>query len=200
MAAEEQSRRLDSQAEQERLKADLQRAYAKLHALEVGLGTQKNCSTEVSDRRLASYDDLEDWAEEVLGETVFIHRQALKDCRKNGHPNMLQRIEQALLIIRDFVVPAFREGGLERKDRARARLAEIGMDDCPCFSNREAAKHEPEYSVVYEGERAVLYDHIRYGNGYNNANQVRIYYFWDEERRRFVVGKMPSHLRNNLTN
>jgi hypothetical protein len=30
--------------------------------------------------------------------------------------------------------------------------------------------------------------------------RVRIYYSWDEVRQRFVIGKMPTHLRNNLTN
>jgi hypothetical protein len=57
------------------------------------------------------------------------------------------------------------------------------------------------YSVPYgNDDTRVLYDHFKYGNGYDNANQFRMYYFWDVERKRLVIGKMPSHLRNNLTN
>jgi len=54
--------------------------------------------------------------------------------------------------------------------------------------------------VPHGHETRVLYDHLKYGTGYDNANQVRIYYFWDDEKQQHVVGKMPSHLPNNLTN
>lgn len=112
---------------------------------------------------------------------------------------MLERMSAALIVIRDYVVPFRIHGGLERRALAREKLGELGMEDTPCFAVRDEAKRTPGYSVQYEGETWVLFDHIKYGNGYDNANQIRIYYFWDESRRRFVIGKMPSHLRNNLT-
>ena len=90
-------------------------------------------------------------------------------------------------------------GGLQLFENARRKLAEIGMSDSACFVDREEAARRPGYSVPYEGRTEYLYDHIKFGNGYDNANQVRIYYFWDGRGKRFVIGKMPSHLRNNLT-
>ncbi|MBN9555767.1 MAG: hypothetical protein J0H61_14035, partial [Alphaproteobacteria bacterium] len=113
---------------------------------------------------------------------------------------MLDRIQRALLVIRDFVVPSRICGGLERVNLAREKLAELGMVDTACFVNRDEAKRTAGYTISYEGRVVVLSDHIKYGNGYDNANQIRIYYAWDEVRQRFVIGKMPSHLRNNLTN
>jgi hypothetical protein len=136
---------------------------------------------------------------EALGDHIYIHEAALKDCRKNGHDNMLSRIEKVLLVIRDFIVPFKLKGGLDLRDEAIRRLAEIGMVDKPCFVDRDEAKRAPGYSVRYEGAPQILFDHIKFGNGYDNANQIRIYYFWDAQRKRFVIGKMPSHLRNNLT-
>lgn len=73
------------------------------------------------------------------------------------------------------------------------------MKDSGCFVNRDEARKNSAYAVHYEGSLHVLYDHLKYGKGYDNANQIRIYYFWDEVRKRHVVGKMPSHLKNNLT-
>lgn len=201
LAAEEQDRRLAAEAAQQRLESENLRLASKAEALGGRFAVQRSDVRIVApSRRLASYDDLEDWAEEVLGEAVRIHPQALKDCRKNGHMNMLERTARALIVIRDFVVPALREGGLARQELARTKLAELGMEDTNCFADRDAAKHHAEYSVMYEGQRQVLYDHIKYGNGYDNANQIRIYYFWDAARKSLVVGKMPSHLRNKLTN
>jgi hypothetical protein len=201
LALEEQARRLASDAELESFKQANARIEAKARALEYQLAARAVTSNEQlkEDRPLKSYDDLEDWAEEVLGEHVYIHQAALKDCRKNGHNNMLQRISDALIVIRDYVVPARMNVGLDRRELAREKLAELGMEDTPCFVDRDEARRTTGYSVLYGGESQILYDHIKYGNGYDNANQIRIYYFWDGEAKRFVIGKMPTHLRNNLT-
>jgi hypothetical protein len=200
LATSEQDRVRALDAEVERLKSEFARVEAKNSALDYQL---KNRPAEIKleplqDRRLNSYSDLEDWADEVLGEHLYIHASALKDCRKHGHEKMLSRIESALLVIRDHIVPARMKGGKER-DVAQQKLTELGMDDTPCFVDREEAKKAAGYSVSYENQTRILFDHIKYGNGYDNANQIRIYYFWDEDKKRFVIGKMPTHLRNNLT-
>lgn len=201
LAEEQQGRRLAAENEVERLKAEVARLEAKANMLEFNLGQRSEPEAERSvDRQLQSYEDLEDWSEEVLGDAVYIHSAALKDCRKNGHPAMLARIEAALLIMRDYMTPFRRAGDTSMRDSARTKLAELGFEDTACFADRDEAYRRPQYSVSHGGETRVLYDHLKYGNGYNNANQVRIYYFWDDNKRQHVVGKMPSHLRNNLTN
>lgn len=201
LAHEEVAKRLALEAEAERLRTEAARLTAKASALERSLGSPaKETTDSVPQRRLSSYLDLEDWAGEVLGPNVYVHPAALKDCRKNGHENMLDRIEAALLVIRDFVVPARKDGGIERRDLAKKKLLELGMDDTACFVERDEAKRSPPYKVQYNGTSVVLFDHIKYGNGYDNANQIRIYYTWDAKNEVFVIGKMPSHLKNNMTN
>ncbi|MDO1558027.1 hypothetical protein Q0812_01120 [Brevundimonas sp. 2R-24] len=199
LAQSEQDKRIEAEREVERLKSEVTRLRTKADALQVGYRDRSEISETVEDRPLVSYDDLEDWAEEVLGDAVYIHPSAIKDCRKNGHANMMKRIEGALLIMRDHMTPA-RKGRQGQKEEARRLLGELGMEDSACFVDREEAKRRPGYSVVYGGETRVLYDHIKFGTGYDNANQIRIYYFWDDEAQRHVVGKMPSHLKNNMTN
>ncbi len=201
LAQEEQVKRLAADAEIERLKEEISRLAAKAFALEHHLSEKADHSSVVAkaDRPLEAYEDLEDWADEVLGYTVRIHHAALKDCKKNGHDNVLDRIESALIVIRDYLVPLKMHGGIDRRDLLHEKLGEIGMEDTPCFVDRDEAKRAPGYSVQYEGNAEVLFDHIKYGNGYDNANQIRIYYFWDSQRKRLVIGKMPSHLKNNLT-
>lgn len=202
LALEEQEKRRASDADLERLKEDNKKLQSKNEALDHALRSRGDVAQSAAPgpRQLASYEDIDDWAEEVLGAHVRIHPGAIKDCRKNGHNSMLWRVEAALLIIRDYVVPARIHGGLDRQNESRNKLAEIGMEDTPCFVDRDEAKRTIGYTVQYEGEKRVLNDHIKFGNGYDNANQIRIYYFWDTARQRFVIGKMPSHLRNNLTN
>lgn len=201
LAQSEQDRRVFAEREAEKLKLEIERLEAKVKAIERGYATGVSADVgPAQDRKLESYADLEDWAEEVLRGEVVVHPAALKDCRKNGHVNMLERIEKALIIMRDFMTPARRENDLRIREEGDRRLAELGMKDSGCFVNRDEARKTPGYSVHYEGAPHVLYDHIKFGKGYDNANQIRIYYFWDEERKLHVVGKMPSHMKNNLTN
>lgn len=202
LAQSEEILRLEAERHNESLKADISRLNDKIGVLEFSL-RQKQISVPASRSDyipLRSYDELEDWAEAVLGNSVYIHQAALKDCKKNGHLNMIERIEKALLIIRDHITPARKFNDLSQRDIANKKLAEIGFSDSACFANRDEAKKRDEYSVSYGDGKRVMYDHLKYGTGYNNANQVRIYYFWDEEKSCHVVGKMPSHLPNKLTN
>jgi hypothetical protein len=201
-ARDEQNRRLTESAEVERLKAEVARQEAKNKSLEYHLSNRQSTTqaVDIPPLRLTSYENLETWAEYVLNDHVYIHDMALKDCKKNGNRKMLERIESALLVIRDYLVPYHMQGGLDTRTEADTKLAELGMSDSPCFVDREDAKRTPGYTVQYEGEKRYLYDHIKYGNGYDNANQIRIYYFWDDRGKRFVIGKMPSHLPNSLTN
>ena len=152
-----------------------------------------------AERELASYDDLEDWADEVLGPHIFIHNKAIRECRKNGHPDMLERIANTLLAIRDHWIPFKLEGGLERKEAATSALAALGVEDEGCFTRREKASEKPEYSVREGTITWVLYDHFKYGNSRQNSEQFRMYYAWDEEGRRLIIGKMPSHLPNDMS-
>jgi hypothetical protein len=202
LAQEEQLKLTTENAEVERLKAEITKLEGKNKFLVFHLSNRAVEPTTVEkkhDARLESFDALESWAEEVLGDQVYIHEAALKDCKKNGHVNMLDKIEKALLVIRDYVIYSRLDGGHESRTFATNKLAELGMEDVPCFVNRDEAKRTAGYSVKYEGETRVLYDHIKFGNVPGNAKQVRIYYFWDNDRKRFVIGKMPSHLKNNLT-
>ena len=148
-------------------------------------------------RQLKSYDELEDWAEEVLGPHIYIHTKALKDCRKNGHPDMLERIGDTLLTIRDYWITSKLEGGLDKKQSAEKALAALGVDDEGCFARREKASEKPDYSVRDGNVTRVLYDHFKYGNSRQNSEQFRIYYAWDDEGGRLIIGKMPSHLPND---
>ncbi|MFT4913093.1 MAG: hypothetical protein ACI9YM_001681 [Brevundimonas sp.] len=201
LAQAEQDRRVAAEREVERLKLEVKRLEAKAAAIQFGYASSSDNEPDVSsDRKLDSYADLEEWAEEVLRDAVIIHQAALRDCRKNGHPNMIERIEKALIIMRDYMTPSRRSNDVALRDEGERRLGELGMRDSGCFVNRDEARKSPGYSVNYEGDSRVLYDHIKYGKGYDNANQIRIYYFWDEDRKRHVVGKMPSHMKNNLTN
>lgn len=183
----------------EQLKNENDRLRARIYQFEQSKADTAEGVQIVADRVLESYDDLGDWSEEVLGPHIVLHSRALKECRQTGHPNMLGRIEKTLLAIRDYWIPYKLNGGIETRDAARQALAELGVEDEPCFARRDKAKEKPDYAVRDGNVTRILYDHFKYGNSRNNAEQFRMYYSWDVERQKLIIGKMPSHLPNDQT-
>ncbi|MFB0611980.1 hypothetical protein [Aurantiacibacter poecillastricola] len=188
-----------AQQDVQRMQDEIGRLKAENYRLRSSAQNATVVEEKPAERELASYDDLEDWADEVLGPHIFIHNKAIRECRKNGHPDMLERIASTLLAIRDHWIPFKLEGGLDRKETAEKALAELGVEDEGCFTRREKASEKPEYSVREGRITWVLYDHFKYGNSRQNSEQFRMYYAWDEEGHRLIIGKMPSHLPNDMS-
>lgn len=196
---DEMRTRLDVEAREEALKAEVETLKRRLTDA-IRQQPVEAAGTARTERPLESYDDLQDWAEEALGEDIVIMPQAAKDCRKNGSAAMLRRIESVLIVLRDEYVPARKSGDRDFRMRAEKSLQTLGFEETPCFANRDDARKWHQYSVVYRNEKTILYDHFKNGNGYDNSSQARIYYAWDNELQRLVIGKMPSHLKNSHTN
>ncbi|MGB3795253.1 MAG: hypothetical protein WA957_03010 [Alteraurantiacibacter sp.] len=186
-----------AQQDVQRMQDEIGRLKSENYRLRTSVLNSATVEEKPTGRPLESYDDLEDWADEVLGPHIFIHNKAIRECRKNGHPDMLERIANTLLAVRDYWIPFKLEGGLDRKETAVNALAALGVEDEGCFTRREKASEKPEYSVREGTITWVLYDHFKYGNSRQNSEQFRMYYAWDEDGRRLIVGKMPSHLPND---
>lgn len=60
-----------------------------------------------------------------------------------------------------------------------------------------AVKRYPsDYTVWYKEKKYVLSEHLRVGG--DTENLVRIYYFYDKDIKKFVIGSLPGHLRTTV--
>lgn len=66
-------------------------------------------------------------------------------------------------------------------------------------SGGETTMNIPEYSVRWEGKRHLLEMHMGKGGGFEPRYCLRVYFCFDEDSERVLVGHMPSHLPNSLT-
>jgi hypothetical protein len=55
------------------------------------------------------------------------------------------------------------------------------------------------YFVSWNGRRRVMDMHIVKGGGRDERYCLRVYFFWDEDTQKPIVGWLPSHLDNSLT-
>ncbi len=86
---------------------------------------------------------------------------------------------------------------------ARYRKAEITSDTLSLYAESynwdvsgcgasTLRTHREEYEIIIDGEKHLLDSHIKYG--VNSQVLLRIYFCWDESKRRIIIGYMPDHL------
>ena len=132
--------------------------------------------------------------------TTLLAPKAIRETEKNTEFEDIALFSNALLMLKDLFVPMKRSPGKERRDAYEARLEELSLTYLPCFGQKGTIKRFPEYRVDYQGEQFWCENHIKFGTGWDPRNRFRIYYYWHEEDQLLIIGHMPNHLDNMLTN
>lgn len=144
-------------------------------------------------------DDLESWAREHLSGYIEIHERALKAASRSDFENV-KLVFDTLILMRDHYVPMRRQGGNDLKTTFEQKLAALGLENTKCFTQKNKAKSfGDEYFVKYQGERRELDWHLKGNSSRDGRHSFRLYYFWDDDTSRVVVGYLPGHLETDIT-
>lgn len=95
--------------------------------------------------------------------------------------------------------PAMRAGELTREkwsELLKDRLIEDRATTATRFVN--SSFNDPLY-VKYNNRRVMMDRHLCRGNSSDPKRCMRIYFFWDAQAKKVIVGHLPSHLPNSLT-
>jgi hypothetical protein len=192
-----------TEAEREREDAlsrvrEIQSSYL---ALQARVGVLQRRTEERGDQPELAHpnklQELESWSIQNLSGSVELADRALKAARECDFQNTAL-VFDALLLMRDYYVPMRREGGKELVRRFETRLAELGLENSKCFSQPNKAQNfGGEYFVKYQGKKRELDWHLKGSNSRDGRLGFRIYYFWDTETSRVIVGYLPGHLTND---
>lgn len=93
---------------------------------------------------------------------------------------------------------AYRSGTLD-KTGMEAALAACGCQLAGSVSPSIAGEQGDAYFVRWGGRRRFMDLHLLRGGGREERFCMRIYFFWDDDSKKLVVGWLPSHLNNSLT-
>src|SRR5262249_19690566 len=126
--------------------------------------------------------------------------KAIKEAEKRGDFDDPALFGRALLMLDRLYVAMKRDPGDHRRAAYASALSELGCEDQPCFGIKGQIKSFPEYSVMYRGDRLLCDQHIKFGGGTDSRHYFRIYYTWNDDDGVLVIGHLPTHLDNNLTN
>jgi hypothetical protein len=88
-------------------------------------------------------------------------------------------------------------GELER-DRLLQDLRPLAVDIGGSIEPARAGQAGDEYFVRWNGRRRFLDQHLSKGGSRDSRFSMRIYFTWDEDLQKVLVGWLPSHLSNSL--
>lgn len=145
-------------------------------------------------------DDLEglrEWSDRYLAGRVILLQRAYNEAKDSVYESP-EDIYNALLWLAQLYWPAKTSGDEDGEiwDRARRRLAELGMEYAGSIDPRNAGE---EYKASYRGKRWFMNMAIKKGNSRERRYCMRIYTFWDEDAQATVVGSLPAHLDNTMS-
>lgn len=191
---------INADAERQQALSELRQIRGSYMALQARLDALLSESPESAGLAIPdSLDEIESWARTHLSGQVELHPKAIKAARDSDFQDV-PLVYNALLMMRDLYVPMRRMGGIERKNAFEQRLAELGLENTPCFSQENKAKNfGGAYFVRYQESTRELDWHLKGRNSRDERLGFRLYYFWDAETARVVVGYLPGHLKNDIT-
>lgn len=179
------------------VKSELARARAQADTLRAALGGGQRAELK---EPLKDYGEFNEWARDNLSGSVWVAPKAVKEVEKNGLFADPKLLGDALIMLDELYVPMRRDPGAEKRAAYERRLLELNCLDQPCFSEKGTIKGFPAYGVTYLGEKYWCDAHIKHGGGTDPKRFFRIYYHWHEDDQVLIIGHLPTHLDNKLTN
>ena len=133
-------------------------------------------------------EDICDWAEKNFGDTLIISSRARNELKKYSAPLDISCLCDGIVFLDAHV---------------RYRRTELEAEEYELYSERrhwetggcgkETLKRcRDDYTVTVGGKTYTLDQHIKHG--IRAEDLIRIYFYWDEESRKIIIGSMPGHL------
>ena len=132
--------------------------------------------------------DVCQWAEDNFSEYICICQRVQAELRKYNRPLDVDCLCDGIVYLSAYAKYR-RQEITEELYGLYAERKHWEIQGC----GKETLKlHRDVYTVSHNGRQYILDYHIK--RGIRAEEMLRIYFFWDEDERRVVIGSMPEHL------
>ena len=152
-------------------------------------------STDENDEDANVLESLPAWAADNAHRIVVLPR-ALSGAKKSQYQSPATIMKALELLAGPYRQHRCGELGLAEFDAA---LAAAGLQMAGSVGAEIAGTTGDQYFVQWGNRRRFLDMHLLKGGGREPRYCMRIYFFWDADSRRCVVGSLPAHLSNSLS-
>lgn len=149
------------------------------------------------------YDSLPEWVEANLAGRLLLHPRAergLKDAQFEDVPLVYKALLALGTQYRNMRLRSADDDG--PKLAWEQQLRELSLECEGSITKERAGEEGDTYFVKYPlgtVRNQFLDLHLRKGKTKDDRVCLAIYFFWDDDKRRVVVGWLPSHLDNRMT-
>lgn len=141
------------------------------------------------------YKSIPDWVAQQFAGRVELHKKALKCLKDNPiYPDIELLCKSIEFLGKEYY--EMKTGRLDIKECESVKLS-LGIENTLTGSVASAGRQGDAYYVDYNGRRRRLEMHIKGGKSMNSSEpgeRFRIYYFWDDDDQRVIIGYLPDHL------
>jgi hypothetical protein len=138
---------------------------------------------------------LQEWADSNANR-IIIDPRAYQGAKKSRFQS--PRLVHACL---ELLAGPYRElrTGLIDRDAFQSAIEKVGVQLRGSTTETAAGTQGDAYYISHKGRRTMLDLHLLRGGGRDERYCMRIYFCWDDDAKKVVVGWLPSHLDNSLT-
>ena len=200
-AVAEEQRAIDAEEQLEKVSSLLEIANAEIDQMRRKLGKPGTPSARVvGNVSFPDVSEIENWAQLYLGERVVLHPNAIKTIKGTQHERP-ELIFQSLLALGNeyWAMRASEKAGSSLLQGFQHAIGKLGLDESSTLTKAQMNKFQKGYTFEF-GRRPVCMDrHLKGNNSRRDSRVFRVYFNWDQNNKRVLVGHMPTHLRNSMT-
>lgn len=190
----------DLNFELELQKEELQYYQKQLDDLQLSFSGKKEKTESFSAQLLPlSYSEIAAWVRTDLKERLELHPRAERALHK-AEFHSLELVVQALLLLAN----EYRDNrmGLMTESQFKEKCRTLELDFQGTLGKSQSGGKRENYFVTYpvgSGKQQLLQFQLKKGISRQKKYCLRIYFFWDGDSRKVVVGYLPDHLPSHLT-
>ncbi len=178
--------------ENDALRRDRHRLGERLAALENGAPVPAGDETVPP---LESYADLPDWAERCFPGRMAFAGRALRSL-KSARFEDVALVGRAVALLGTTYHRMKTEGGMELREAFEDALRELRLQETPSIRPDRQGKARDGFEIEWQGKRLALERHLKNNSGTRDPRRcLRIYFAWDEDTGKVVIGRLPGHMR-----
>ena len=140
-------------------------------------------------------EDIVEWIQKYYSDTIELHPNAVKSLKDDNRNIDWHRLCMMIHFLSGYTKYRNDGGQAISPDAARDHdPEESGYMVEPVNSGQGSTVHHKDKYTISVGGQDVLMDmHLKYGKG-KDANMIRVYFYYDPESKKSIIGYMPGHL------